>query len=285
MCSNFNAVSTAAYLLDKGADIDAQDHNGDLVINWAAYMGEVAFVKLLLEKGSKTNQKSIHSDNTMGVALKEWQDSIVDVLIQYNRGIHEVNPEFKEIIAAVKKKDVTYVKKYITTQNSNAKDAAGNSLLINVATNGSIEIVKLLLKNNVTIDEVNMGGHTALSKAVWSKNNDVAKYLIDQGGDVNKSNKRFELPPLVAAVRNNNIEMGEILLQKGANVNTVNTIDKFTPIIWAVFKNDIDFIKLLLKYHPDLSIKSKYDDRTIFDYAKDKKEIMELLNAYQTKTG
>jgi len=79
--------------------------------------------------------------------------------------------------------------------------------------------------------------------------------------------------------------MGRVLLEKGANVNTINTIDKFTPIIWAVFNENIDFIKLLLKYHPDLSIKSKYDDRTIFDYAKDKKEIMELLHAYQNKAN
>jgi ankyrin repeat protein len=276
MCANYDLVSTAEYLIGKGAEIDVQDSNGDPVINWSAYMGELAFTKMLLDKGAKTDFKSIHSDNTMGVALKEWHDSIVDLLIDYGKGVHEVDDNERPLIAAVKANDIAFMKGHLNHENSNTLDEAGNSLLIIAANKGYFEILKILLLNHAEIDAMNPAGHTALNKAVFSQNNDIAKYLLANGADVNKANVRFMLPPLVAAARSNNLEMAKILLEKGADVNTRNTIDNFTPIVWASIYDHIDMVKLLLAYNPDLSVVSKYGE-DIFQMTGNP-EILKLLN-------
>jgi ankyrin repeat protein len=279
MCSNYNLADMASYLIEKGADIDAQDANGDAVINWAAYMGEYTFTKLLLDKGAKTNQKSIHSDNVMGVALKEWKDSIVDLLIDYKKGIHKVEPHRKPLIAAVKKNDFAFVKKHLNQQNCTMRDEAGNTLLIIAATKGYDNIVRLLLLNQADINAINPVGHTALNKAIYFKKNKIAKYLIEHGADVNKTDTRFILTPLIAAARSNNVELGKIILAKGADVNITNGIDTFSPIMWAVVFGNVDFVKLLLNYNPDLTIVSKYG-RNIFKMTRNK-EILTLLKAHK----
>ena len=280
MASNYNLIDIAKNLIANGADIDIQDKNGDPVIHWSAYLGEVEFTKMLLDKGAKTNLKSIHSDGVMGVALKEWQDSIVTLLISYGKGTHKVNEQDKPLLNAVKNNNLKLVKRFLTKQNSNIFDESGSSLLIIASNNGYFEIVKLLLENGAKFNMMNPAGHTALNKAVWSKKNDVAKYLIEKGADVNKTDERFILPPLVAAARSNNLEMGKILLDKGANINTQNGIDKFTPIIWAAFYENIDFVKLLLQYKPDLTLVSKYDNKDIFGFTRNKK-ILDLLYYYK----
>ncbi len=258
MCANYNLVAMANYLINHGANIDAQDSNGDAVINWAAYMGAYSFVKLLLDSGAKTDQKSIHSDNVMGVALKEWQDSIVDLLIRYDKGIHKVEKKQHLLIAAVKTNDTVFVKEHLNPINSNTRDEAGNTLLLIAASKGYDKITRLLVKNNAEIDAINPVGHTALNKAVFFKRNNIAKYLLKQRASVNKTDKRFVLTPLIAAARANNLEMGSLLLKKGAAVNVTNRIDNFSPMMWAVAYGNIDFVKLLLKYNPDLTIVSKY---------------------------
>ncbi|MCP5062773.1 MAG: hypothetical protein GY936_09940 [Ignavibacteriae bacterium] len=280
MATNDETIEIARHLIRSGADINLQDKNGDPAIHWSAYSGEIDLTKLLLDKGAKTNLKSIHADGVMQVALKEWQDSIVTLLIEYDKGIIIVNQKNKPLIDAVRKNDIQSVEKYLNKKNSNTIDEAGTSLLIIASKNGYINIVKLLLQNGANINAMNLAGHTALNKAVWLKKNRIAKYLIEQGADINKTDKHFILPPLVAAVRSNNLELGKILLKSGANINTQNGIDNFTPIIWAAIYENIDFVKLLLQYKPDLSIVSKYDNKDIFELTSNQK-ILNLLTEYE----
>ena len=280
IASNYNLVEIAKYLIENGADINQQDKNGDPAIHWSAYLGKVEFTKLLLDYGAKTNLKSIHADGVMDVALKEWQDSVVNLLISYGKGNNTVDKTDRPLLEAIKKGNIKIVKKYLTKSNCNIVDEAGNTLLIIATVNGFMKIVKLLLQTGADINLMNPVGHTALNKAVGTKQNNIAKFLIKSGANVNQTDERFILPPLVAAARSNNLEIGELLLEKGANINTQNGIDKFTPIIWAALYNNIDFVKLLLKYNPDLSLKSKYEDKDIFGLVNDK-NILELLYNYK----
>jgi ankyrin repeat protein len=84
MASEYESLEIANYLIEKGADLNIQDANGDPVINWSAYFGNIPFTRLMLENGAKTDLKSIHSNGVMQVALKEWQYGIVDLLDQLN---------------------------------------------------------------------------------------------------------------------------------------------------------------------------------------------------------
>lgn len=275
MASGYKSLEIAKYLIEKGANIDLQDNNGDPVIHWSAYYGNVLFTKLMLDNNAKTNLKSIHSDGVMQVALKEWQDSIVDLLLEYEVTIHSVQNHSNKLIKAVKNNDFSSFSSLLNKKDINTKDGAGNTLLMIAANKGYFEIVKYLVLEGAAINELNSVGHTALNLAVNFGKNSIAKYLIEQGANVNKTDHRFILTPLLAAIRSNNLEMGELLLANGADVNTKDGTNNFSPIMWATAYQNKSFVSLLLKQHPDLSIISNYE-QNVFEMTQDK-EILKLL--------
>lgn len=274
MSSEYKSLEIAKYLINKGADIDIQDNNGDPVINWSAYYGNIPFTKLMLENGAKTNLKSIHSDGVMQVALKEWQESIVELLLEKGITIHEVKND--SLVLAAKTNNMALTKELLNKNNLNSRDGAGNTILMIAAEKGYKELVEYLISKGSDIDAMNSVGQTALCNSVFFGKNPIAKFLIDEHADINKTDTRFRLPPLVAAVRSNNLEMGGVLLARGADVNKTDGINNFSPIMWATLYQNIDFVSLLLQYNPDLSIVSKYETN-VFEMTEDK-EILKLLN-------
>lgn len=275
MASEYQSLEIAKYLIKTGADIDIQDNNGDPVINWSAYYGNVPFTRLMLENGAKTSLKSIHSNGVMQVALKEWQDSIVDLLLEHNVVIHKVEKNSKDLIYALKNHDFPSFKSMLNKNNINTRDGASNTLLMIAAKNGYFEMVKYLIEEGADINEMNSVGQTALNLSVYFGHNSIANYLIQEGADVNKTDTQFILSPLIAAIRCNNIEIGETLLRKGADINSTDGTNNFSPIMWAALYQNKDFVSLLLKYNPDLSIISKYK-QNVFEMTENK-EILKIL--------
>lgn len=275
MASGFESNEIAKYLINKGAEIDIQDNNGDPAINWSAYYGNVSFTKLMLDKGAETSLKSIHSDNVMQVALKEWQDSIVELLLERGVTIYTVKKNSIELINAVKNNNLVLTRSLLNKSNVDTRDGAGNTLLMIAADKGYAEMVDYLVHSGANLDAMNSVGQTALNKAIFFGKNSIAKNLIEEKADVNKTDSRFILPPLVAAIRSNNIEMGKILLDKGADINIKDGTNNFSPIMWAALYQNMDFVSTLLHYKPDLSIISEYGT-TVFEMTEDK-EILKLL--------
>ena len=275
MASEYKSLEISNYLIEKGAKIDLQDNNGDPAINWSAYYGNVPFTKLMLDNGAKTKLKSIHSDGVMQVALKEWKDNIVDLLLKKGITIYKVQNKSVQLINAVKNNNFALTKSLLNKDNVDARDGAGNTLLMIAADKGYSEIVEFLVNNGADIDAMNPVGQTALNKAIYFGKNSIAKYLIDNKADVNKTDTKFILPPLVAAIRSNNLEAGKILLAKGADVNVTDGTNNFSPIMWAALYQNKNFISILLKYKPDLSIVSKYKT-TVFNMTENK-DILTLL--------
>ena len=275
MTSEYKSLEIPKYLIKKGANINIQDNNGDPVINWSAYYGNVPFTRLMLENGAKTNLKSIHSDGVLQVALKEWQDSIVDLLLEHNVFIHQVQENSMELINALKNNNLPLFESLLNKNNLNTRDGASNTLLMIAAKNGYFELVKYLIEEGADINAINSVGQTALNLSIYFAKNDIANFLIQKGADVNKTDSKYILTPLVAAIRSNNLVLGEVLLRKGANINTTDGTNNFSPIMWATLYQNKDFVSLLLKYNPDLSIISKYK-QNVFEMTGNK-EILKIL--------
>jgi len=279
-CSNYNLVDIANLLIKNGANVDIQDKNGDPVIHWTAYYGEVEFTKLLLDNNANPKMRSIHSDKgAMQVALKEYRDSVVDLLLQYDVSLFEVDTKDIKIIEAVKNNDLEYIEQNITSTNINTRDQTASTLLIIAAQKGYFDIVQHLVTKGANLDLMNSVGQTALHLAVYFGHEKIAEFLVKSGADVNKTDDRFKLTPLSAASRKNRLKIGKFLLQNGADIESKDGINSFTPLFWAVSYENIDFVKLLLKYKPDISHICKYKV-DVFEMTGNKK-VIELLTNYK----
>ncbi len=117
-----------------------------------------------------------------------------------------------------------------------------NQELHKAAHRGDIESVKRLLKNNPNPDERDSFGGTALHAAMFQKNMEVIKLLIEYGSDVNVQGLKNGYTPLHDAVWANNLEAVKILLKHGAKVD-VKGKDGLTPYTKAKQEGKDEIVK------------------------------------------
>ena len=158
----------------------------------------------------------------------------------------------------------------------------------------NINILKILVKRNATLDQKNMRQVSALSMAIKRKNIIAATYLIKNGADVNiRDNKDTPLSLTHKAIedtddiglKNELRELETLLLTKYAHVN--NSDDKllWSPIMQTAShyqdKNNIEHLKSLIKLGANIDQIDK-NHRTALMIASSlgRVEAMEILLRY-----
>ncbi len=122
---------------------------------------------------------------------------------------------------------------------------------------GKIDRVAKLLDQGADINYSERYKSTPLVSAVARPDNiEMVKFLISRGADVNKG------VPLVAAVEAENIEAIKLLLQKGAKINVVHNYQSLLSI--CVRKDNIEIVKLLKKYGADFKELDKYKNNLLY---------------------
>ncbi|SHG95327.1 ankyrin repeat domain-containing protein [Flagellimonas flava] len=276
-CSNVNSPEMARLLLEAGADVNSIDKNGDPVIHWSAYYGQTELTKLFLKHGAKTDLASIHAKGVLQVALKEWKSEIVALLLKNGVTTVSLDSEKQTLADAVKLNELNTLSQIVSEQNANSTDASGTPLLVIASEEGHLETVKLLLSKGADINGMNPTGHTALNRAIYFEQLEVVDYLLAHNADVNRTDSRFVLPPLIAAAIKNDTSTGLRLIERGANINVVDKINTFSPLTWAVIYGNAEFIKMLLPFKPRLDIETTYGT-TVFEMTQNQ-EILALLHS------
>lgn len=128
----------------------------------------------------------------------------------------------------------------------NIRSKDNNTLLIISCLNSDNEIIKFLLAKGSNVEACNNDGITPLYNAAKMNNLAVVVKLLFQY-NVNPNTKTKEnMTPLHIAASNGNFEIVLLLLTKGADPNTSN-INGYTPLHDACLNNKLDIVNLLLK--------------------------------------
>jgi len=84
----------------------------------------------------------------------------------------------------------------------------------------SIEAIEVLLEYGVKITEIDPDGLSAIDVAIKFRREDVVKFCIDKGMDVNETHRKSGITPMLLAACFNNTTIAELLLQHGADINS-----------------------------------------------------------------
>lgn len=127
--------------------------------------------------------------------------------------------------------------------------------------------------NNVikTLDEypteISLVDGTPLNHAINRSRNEIVKYLVERGANVNALYEGH-YSPLMSAVANNNGHMVKLLLENGADVNLK---DKYgnDALFKAVDTLNLDLIRLLIEAGANPFIGDNPENYSAYDSAKD----------------
>ena len=137
---NLNKVED---LIDKGADINAMDNNGNTGLILVSWLGYKEIVELLINKGANINIKN--NDGWTALILASWNNhkEIVELLIKNGADV-------------------------------NAKDVCNDTALMFASKEGHKEIVELLIKNGADVNAKDKRENTA---QIWAYENGHAEIV------------------------------------------------------------------------------------------------------------
>ena len=169
-------------LIDKKADVNIQNLDGDCPLHKAAYIGRIDLVTLLLA-------------NKADIFIKNENLKLAKHLTQ-NAGVLALLEEVEE--SDLKKREIEF---------------------LNYAKNGDLSKMKELLDNEMPVDincQDDQTGNTALHNAAFRNNKQVITFLLQQNNiDTTIKNKRQQIP----AALSQNISIKQLLLDVKPNFN------------------------------------------------------------------
>jgi ankyrin repeat protein len=242
--AGFGNIATIKLLLDRGADVNTGNKRKSTPLFWALH--DETKVRLLLERGADVNAKTIdgrtpvYQAATMGNAL----------------------PVLRLLLAK--------------GGDPNAQTLNGMTPLM-AAARANIEAMRLLIEKKADVNTTNAAGATALMAAATTGRPHAVRLLLEKGADPNVKTKRNETALADAATAGNE-ETVKLLLERGAAVN-VQDIRGYSPLLYAAGSDAVPaaVVKALLDKGADKNAKGDDETATILAAKRGDTDVARLL--------
>ncbi|GCC25901.1 hypothetical protein chiPu_0004313 [Chiloscyllium punctatum] len=260
----------AEILLKSGADVNADQENGETAMHVAARHGNLKMIQALIEEGGDLTWQSKVGENPLHVAVRHCHLSVVEEILSYltNQRSHTeavacVNQENKthetplHYCAHVGNADVLLeVLKYISSnriqQVINKQSQNGCSPLLLAAERGHTEMVKILLLNHARVDVFDEHGKAGLHLAAENGHDQISDILLWHKAFVNAKTK-LGLTPLHLAAQNGYNKLVKLLVETHAASIDALSLSKRTPLHLAAGNGQLDVCNSLLKMKADVN--------------------------------
>lgn len=139
-------LETVSSLIEAGADIEERDQDGNTALILAAKGGYNHIIQYLAEKGAHLRTRNFYKMTAKTVAYVEGQKPSSDLLLK----LLEQEHHDLSLLAAVEKGDLEEVGVFLKKGASlKAVDASGRNALVIAVSQGSTDMVKLLLEKGL----------------------------------------------------------------------------------------------------------------------------------------
>ncbi|MBQ9630306.1 MAG: ankyrin repeat domain-containing protein, partial [Treponema sp.] len=117
---SFKALKTIRLLLDKGANPNKTDRNGNSALIFACIKNYTDIAKILIEKGADTNFKTSQNLTPLVISLLNNNKELIDILTQANTSADSLKPADESL--PLNEKLNLYISKYTAIDNHSASD-------------------------------------------------------------------------------------------------------------------------------------------------------------------
>ncbi|MEQ1898993.1 MAG: ankyrin repeat domain-containing protein [Vicinamibacterales bacterium] len=256
-------VATVRTLVAQKVNVNATEPDGTTALHWAADLGDVQTVDLLLKAGAALKSTNRYGATPFGLATAKGHAAVIERFLQAGEDANAV--------------------------------ISGEPVLMQAARSGSVDAVKALLAKGAQVNVAEeVHGQTALMWAAAAGHSAVVKTLAEAGGDIKARNRApgkgiqmdtgFRIPadndplgirshrntgawgitldglqftPLMWAARAGHVDTVKTLLDLGANVNEAKP-EGTTSLILAIINNHWELASKLLDWGADPNLGPGY---------------------------
>ncbi|HUK43436.1 MAG TPA: ankyrin repeat domain-containing protein [Candidatus Bathyarchaeia archaeon] len=260
--------------LSAKGDVNIKDRHGATPLMYAAAVGSVDAVKMLLGKGADTKAKNSFDATPLmwGVTNLEKVRLLVDAGADVNaRSKQDMTP----LLIAANNAGTIDVLRFLVSKGAKVE----GPVLVSAAGAGDLEMVRFLIEKGADVNAARPQGDTALQFAASVGNVAMVKMLLAKGAEVNAATTEAlkvrkgpiglnHLTALMYAAPYGTPELLRTLIDAGAKVNA-RDIREMTPLMLAVSSEtqDPEVVRLLLEKGANVKAKSVLGE-TALDWAK-----------------
>lgn len=297
------ANDAVKFLLEqKGNDVNKLTHDGRTYIFWAAYRGNTDLMEYLLARGAKTNVLDDHGYTYLNFAAANGQSNtkVYDLALKNGANLKkdlDHDGANALLLIAPHDKDFTLINYFIGKGlDIKSTDANGNTAFNYAARTGNITTLKRLLEKGVTFNDNAMifasqgtrstantlelyqyleslkikptavlkNGQNALHAIVRKdKQEDIIKYFIEKGVDINQADHDGTTAFMNAAMANSDVAVINLLAASVKNINQVNK-KGISALALAVRSNTPEVVRLLIQKGADVNVADANGDNLAY---------------------
>jgi len=294
---------TIEYLLTQpGNTVDKLTHDGRIYLHWAAMRGNVELMEYLVAKGAKGNFVDGHGATPINFAAGGGQQNtkVYDICLAHGADLKkDLNNDGANalLIAIPNDKDLALTNYFISKGlDLKSTDAAGNNAFSYAARAGKIETLKALLQKGVPANSnailmaaqgsrggansievyqyleslklkpnvIGKSGENALHAIVRRpKQDEIIRYFLSKGVDVNKADEDGNTVFMNAAASNRDTATIGLLLSSVKNINLGNS-KGVSALAMAVRSNSPEVIGYLISKGADIKTADKNGENLAF---------------------
>jgi ankyrin repeat protein len=265
----------AERLLERGADVEAQNNRGSTPLHLAASKTSEKSVRLLIKNGAMINLQNNKSQTALHKASRHGHLDIVRLLLDHKADIdlqdnHGSTPLHLAIYHMSREAVQLFLDRGADVTLQNGK---GQAALHRALQRGHPDIIQLILSGeNVDADALDNDGSTPLHLAASEAEVlSGARLLLMHGANINLRNKKGQTPLHLASQRGH-IDCMELLLNCGAIVDLPDN-DGFTPLHLAISKVERRAAELLLKSRANINLRND-KGQTAFHQASERGDLL-----------
>ena len=208
------------YLIAQNADVSHETNNNTTLLITASRNKHFAAIRFLLENGANIEDKDEAGFTAFHhvISPHDRDHEVINMFLERGADINTVSArDGKSLLYyAIEREDIERVKELVVMgANINVANREGFRPRMN-----DIEIIKYLVTNGADINAVDRRNDTYLCVAMYEENQELIEFLLNQGSDINKQ-CYFEEPPLVKAIEMSDILLVKYLVEQGAEVNAI----------------------------------------------------------------
>uniref|UniRef100_A0A8H7NI02 protein S-acyltransferase n=1 Tax=Bionectria ochroleuca TaxID=29856 RepID=A0A8H7NI02_BIOOC len=213
-------LEMAQMLLEKGADINAQDGYFGNALQTASVGGYLEMAEMLLEKGADINAQGGEYGNALQAASEEGHLEMAQMLLEKGADINAQGGKYGNALQAALARGHLEMAEMLLEKGAdiNAQGGEYGNALQAAAAEGYLEMAQMLIQNGADINAQGGEYGNTLQAASEEGHLEMAQMLLEKGADINAQGGKYG-NALQAALARGHLEMAEMLLEKGADIN------------------------------------------------------------------
>ena len=213
----------ARMLIERGADVAAQNKDGETPLHMASQYGQVEVARMLVERGADVAAQNNDGETPLHLASQYGEVEVARMLIECGADLAAQNNDGETPLHLASQYGELEVARMLVERGADvaAQNKLGETPLRLASQYGQVEVARMLIECGADLAAQNKDGETPLHLASQYGELEVARMLVEHGADLAAQNKDGETP-LHLASQNGEMEITRILIERGADVSAQN---------------------------------------------------------------